>query len=71
MVGALALYGCAQHPMIAPSGAGVQSGLGRVGTNVSSARRYNDLAVIHNSNAMTKVQRIEAKAQILQRYWGK
>ena len=65
------LVSCAKTPMTAPSGTGVNSGIGRVGTNVSDAKHYNDLAVTHNKNAMTKVERIEAKAEVIQKYWGK
>ena len=57
--------------MVAPSGSGVSSGLSRVGSSVQEARKYNDLAVVHNANAMTRIERIDAKAKVIQKYWGK
>ena len=68
---ATGMIGCAQKQMVAPSGAGVTSGLGRVTSNVADAKRYNDLAVIHNQNATTRIERIEAKSKVIQQFWGK
>jgi uncharacterized protein YijF (DUF1287 family) len=39
--------------------------------SVEQAKRYNDVAVIHNVGARTRVERIEAKAEVIQHYWGK
>lgn len=63
--------GCAHQQLVAPSGAGVSSAVGRTQISVEQAKKYNDVAVIHNANAMTRVQRIEAKAAVIQKYWGK
>ena len=68
-VAAVLLLGCASKPLNVPSGTAVTSGLGNIGTSVSDAKKYNDLAVVHNAGAMTRVQRIDAKAKVLQRYW--
>lgn len=56
------LFGCAHQPVTAPSTAGVQG-------SITGAQKYNDIAVTHNAAAQTRVQRIEAKAAVLQRYW--
>lgn len=66
---ALIVSGCAHQALNAPSGAGVSSAVGRTQISVEQAKRYNDVAVIHNANAQTRVQRIDAKAQIIERYW--
>lgn len=63
------LIGCAQKPLTAPSGMAIDTKIGNVGTNVNEAKKYNDLAVVHNAKAMTAVERIEAKAQVLKKYW--
>lgn len=67
----LLLLGCAQKQLTAPSGAGTASAIGRTGMSVQDAKRFNDVAVIHNANARTRVERIEAKAGVVERYWGK
>lgn len=63
--------GCAHQQLNAPSGAGVSSAVGRTASRVAEARRYNDIAVIHNANAQTRVERIEAKAAVIQKYWDR
>lgn len=68
---AAGLLGCAHQQISAPSGAGVSSAVGRTQISVEQAKRYNDVAVVHNANAQTRVQRIEAKAEVIQKYWGK
>ena len=55
-------YGCAQGPVSAPTTAGVQG-------SISNAKRYNDVAVTSNAQAQTNVQRIDAKAKVLEKYW--
>ena len=71
ILGTALFFSCASKPMVAPSGAGLDSGLGRVGSSVADAKKYNDLAVIHNANASTRIERIRAKAVVIQKYWGK
>lgn len=71
ILAAVLLTACARQPLVAPSGAGVSSGIGRTGTSIADAKRYNDLAVIHNANAKTRVERIQAKVEVIKRYWGK
>lgn len=68
---AAGITGCAHEQLSTPSGAGVSGGIGRTSTSVTQAQRYNDVAVIHNANAATRVQRIEAKAAVIEKYWGK
>lgn len=66
---AAGIIGCAQSPLSTPSGEGVTGGIGRTSTSVSQAQKYNDVAVTHNANASTNVQRIEAKAAVIEKYW--
>jgi hypothetical protein len=63
------LVGCAHQQLTAPSGFGVTSGLGQTQAGITDARRYNDVAVVHNQKAMTNVERIDAKAKVLEKYW--
>lgn len=71
ILAAALLSSCASSKLSTPSGAGVDSGIGRAGSSVADARRYNDLAVIHNANASTRIERIRAKSVVIQKYWGK
>lgn len=68
---AVGAIGCAHQQLNAPSGVGVSSAVGRTQMSVEQAKRYNDVAVIHNANAKTRVERIEAKAGVIEKYWGK
>lgn len=68
---AAGLIGCAHQQLSTPSGTGVTSAVGRTQVSVEQAKRYNDVAVIHNANARTRVERIEAKAGVVEKYWGK
>jgi hypothetical protein len=71
LIGAALLVGCANQKLVAPSGAGVSSAVSRTGNSVSQARQYNDIAVVQNANAMTNVQKIDAKAAVIEKFWGK
>lgn len=71
LTAAVLLVGCAHQALVTPSGVGVSSAVGRTQTNVSQAQKYNDVAVVHNANAQTAVQRIDAKAAVIEKYWGK
>jgi hypothetical protein len=55
--------------MTAPSGVAVSSGIGNAGSSVQQAKKYNDLAVVKNANATTSIERIDAKAKVIQKYW--
>jgi hypothetical protein len=55
---------CAHGPVTAPSTAAVQG-------SITGAKRYNDIATVHNANATTRVERIEAKTAVIEKYWGK
>lgn len=65
----LLILGCAHQGLVAPSGVGVSSAVGRTQTSVAQARKYNDVAVVQNANATTTVERIDAKAKVLEKYW--
>lgn len=67
----LLLLGCAQKPLTTPSSMGTSSAIGRTAMSVEDAKRFNDVAIVHNANARTRVKRIEAKAGIIERFWGK
>jgi len=56
--------GCAQKPLVAPSTAKSQAAIGNARIANAKASRYNDIN-------MTTGQRIEAKAAVIQKYWGK
>jgi hypothetical protein len=71
LLAAVLVLGCAHQQLSAPSGVGVSSAVGRTQMSVEQAKRYNDVAVIHNAGARTRVERIEAKAEVIQKYWGK
>jgi len=60
---AILLAACSSQPVTAPSTAAVQGA-------ITGAGRYNDQAIVHNANAMTRVQRIDAKAAVIEKYWG-
>jgi hypothetical protein len=56
------LFGCAATP--SPAGAQLQSSIGSASTSNQAAQRYNDVA-------RTKAERIDAKAGVVIKYWGK
>lgn len=71
ILAAALLSSCASMKLSTPSGSGVDSSIGRVGSSVADAKKYNDLAVIHNANASTRIERIRAKSVVIQKFWGK
>lgn len=71
ILAASVLVSCANKKLTVPSSAPIDSGIHSATSNVASARKYNDLAVVHNANALTAVQRIEAKAAVIKKYWHK
>ena len=71
LIAAGLIVGCAHQQLLTPSGAGVASAVGRTQTSVEQAKKYNDVAVIHNANARSRVDRIDAKAAVIEKYWGK
>jgi hypothetical protein len=58
----LLLTGCAVTPVPGPSTAIVKQ-------DVNQAKMHNDLAVIANTQGLTAVERIEAKAAVINKYW--
>jgi hypothetical protein len=68
---ALLLAACATKPLAPPSSVAVDTGLQSTKMSVKEAQKHNDTAVIHNTKAMTAVERIDAKAAVLKKYWHK
>lgn len=66
LLAAVALVGCAQKPVTAPSTAGVQGSVDRASGNVAGANVSNEEAKRHNALARTKAQRIEDKVMVIQ-----
>lgn len=60
----LSLCGCQQKKLVAPS-------TSKVAAHVGTAQRANEQAQRYNDVNMTTAQRIDAKAEVIQRYWGK